>query len=80
MLIIMFVQEIRELQELQKTLFTFLHVMATHDLSSIFLAPKCQNYFDQIMRLLLYNSCNHKDILVRKVNTATDLIVVLYEF
>ncbi|XP_068660519.1 exportin-T-like [Aristolochia californica] len=59
-------EEIRELQELQKTLYTFLHVMATHDLSSVFLAPKCSGYLDSIMQLLLYTSCNHKDILVRK--------------
>ncbi|KAG9457317.1 hypothetical protein H6P81_001825 [Aristolochia fimbriata] len=59
-------EEIRELQELQKTLYTFLHVMATHDLSSVFLAPKSRGYLDSIMQLLLYTSCNHKDILVRK--------------
>ncbi|XP_010273842.1 PREDICTED: exportin-T-like isoform X2 [Nelumbo nucifera] len=59
-------EEIRQLQELQRSLYTFLHVMTTHDLSSIFLAPKSRGYLEQIMQLLLYTSCNHKDILVRK--------------
>ncbi|KAK1287212.1 Exportin-T [Acorus calamus] len=60
-------EEIRELQELQKTLYTFLHVMATHDLSSVFLAPKSRGYLDAIMQLLLYSSCSHRDIPVRKL-------------
>ncbi|XP_077240947.1 ARM repeat superfamily protein isoform X2 [Tasmannia lanceolata] len=59
-------EEIRELQELQRTFYTFLHVMTTHDLSSVFLAPGSRAYLDPIMRLLLYASCNHKDILIRK--------------
>jgi len=60
-------QEIRELQELQRTLYTFLHVMATHNLSSIFLAPNSRGYLDAIMQLLLLTSCSHKDAVVRKV-------------
>ncbi|XP_041002287.1 exportin-T-like [Juglans microcarpa x Juglans regia] len=59
-------EEIRELQELQRTLYTFLHVIATHNLSSIFLSPKSRGYLDSIMQLLLYTSCKHWDILVRK--------------
>ncbi|XP_050233618.1 exportin-T [Mercurialis annua] len=59
-------EEIRELQELQKTMYTFLHVIATHDLSSVFLSPKSRGYFDSLMQLLLYTACNHKDITVRK--------------
>ncbi|PIA43073.1 hypothetical protein AQUCO_02000489v1 [Aquilegia coerulea] len=59
-------EEIRELQELQKTLYIFLHVMTTHNLSSVFIAPKSRGYLDPIMQLLLYTSCNHKDILLRK--------------
>lgn len=59
-------EEIREVQELQRTLYTFLHVIATHDLSSVFLSPKSRDYLDPIMQLLLYTSCNHKDYLVRK--------------
>ncbi|KAL5698372.1 hypothetical protein ACHQM5_029421 [Ranunculus cassubicifolius] len=59
-------EEIRELQELQRTLYTFLHVMATHDLSSVFIAPKSRVYLDSVMQLLLYTSCNHKDLLLRK--------------
>ncbi|KAB1218353.1 Exportin-T [Morella rubra] len=59
-------EEIRELQELQRTLYTFLHVIATHNLSSVFLSPKSRGYLDPMMQLLLYTSCNHRDILVRK--------------
>ncbi|KAK4591374.1 hypothetical protein RGQ29_021543 [Quercus rubra] len=59
-------EEIRELQELQRTLYTFLHVITTHKLSSVFLSPKSRPYLDPIMQLLLSSSCNHKDILVRK--------------
>ncbi|KAH6773370.1 ARM repeat superfamily protein [Perilla frutescens var. frutescens] len=59
-------EEIRELQELQKTFFVFLNVIATHELSSVFLSPKSSPYLDLMMQLLLYNCCNHKDILIRK--------------
>lgn len=59
-------EEIRELQELQRTLYTFLHVITTHNLSSVFLSPKSRGYLDPMMQLLLNTSCNHKDILVRK--------------
>ncbi|OEL21909.1 Exportin-T [Dichanthelium oligosanthes] len=59
-------EEMRELQELQRTLYTFLHAMATHDLSTILLTPSCMQYLDTIMQLLLFTSCNHKDILLRK--------------
>lgn len=60
-------KEIRELQELQQTLYTFLHVITTHDLSSVFLSPKSRGYLDPMMQLLLYAACNHKDMVVRKV-------------
>ncbi|KAL6972632.1 hypothetical protein U1Q18_026807 [Sarracenia purpurea var. burkii] len=60
-------EEIRELQELQRTLYTFLHVITTHDLSSVFLSPRSRGYLDPMMQLLLYAACNHKDLLVRKV-------------
>lgn len=59
-------EEMRELIELQRTLFTFLHVMATHDLSSVFLAPKSMTYIKPMTLLLLNTSCTHKDITVRK--------------
>ncbi|XP_055825792.1 exportin-T isoform X1 [Solanum dulcamara] len=59
-------EEIRELQELQRTFYTFLHVIATHDLSSVFLSSKSRAYLDPMMQLILHASCNHKDILVRK--------------
>ncbi|XVF25223.1 hypothetical protein REPUB_Repub13aG0194600 [Reevesia pubescens] len=59
-------EEIRELQELQKTLYTFLHVITTHDLSSVFLSPRSRGYLNSIMQLLLHTSCHHKDITTRK--------------
>lgn len=59
-------EEIRELQELQRTLYTFLHVITTHNLSSVFLSPKSRGFLDPMMQLLLSTSCNHRDILVRK--------------
>ncbi|KAJ7951504.1 exportin-T [Quillaja saponaria] len=59
-------EEICELQELQRTFYTFLHVIATHDLSSVFLSPKSRVYLDPVMQLLLNSSCSHEDILVRK--------------
>ncbi|KAJ3673170.1 hypothetical protein LUZ60_006544 [Juncus effusus] len=59
-------EELRELQELQRTLYTFLHVMAAHDLSFIFLAPNCIQYLDNIMQLILFTSSSHKDLLLRK--------------
>ncbi|KAM6601711.1 hypothetical protein CsatA_021320 [Cannabis sativa] len=59
-------EEIRELQELQRTFYTFLHVIATHDLSSVFLSPKSREYLHPIMQLLLFTACKHKDITVRK--------------
>ncbi|GFZ00944.1 ARM repeat superfamily protein [Actinidia rufa] len=60
-------EEIRELQELQRTLYTFLHVITTHDLSSVFLSSKSRGYMDPMMQLLLHAACNHKDMLVRKI-------------
>ncbi|XP_022721599.1 exportin-T-like isoform X3 [Durio zibethinus] len=59
-------EEIREVQELQKTLFTFLHVITTHDLSSVFLSPRSRDFLTAIMQLLLHTSCHHKDIITRK--------------
>lgn len=59
-------EEIRELQELQRLLCTFLHAMTTHNLSYVFLAPKCSGYLNYIMQFILHISCKHKDILVRK--------------
>ncbi|KAG6475232.1 hypothetical protein ZIOFF_064450 [Zingiber officinale] len=56
----------RELQDLQRTLYTFLHVMANHNLSLVFIAPSCWRFLDVIMQLLLITACSHKDILLRK--------------
>lgn len=70
-------EEIRELQDLQRTFFTFLHVIAMHDLSSVFLSPKSSGYLDLMMQLLLYTCCNHKDILIKKA--CVQIIVRLIE-
>jgi len=59
-------EEMRELQELQRTLYTFLHAMATHDLSTVLLTSSSRQYLETIMQLLLFTSCKHKDILLRK--------------
>lgn len=70
----------RELIELQRTLFTFLHVMATHDLSSVFLAPKSMTYIKPMTLLLLNTSCTHKDITVRKVCNTCPFGYILTHF
>ncbi|XP_019198752.1 PREDICTED: exportin-T-like [Ipomoea nil] len=59
-------EEIRELRELQRMFYTFLHVIATHDLSSVFLSAKTRVYLDTMMQMLLYSCCTHKDITIRK--------------
>nr|GMC51927.1 exportin-T isoform X1 [Ipomoea batatas] len=59
-------EEIRELQELQRMFYTFLHVIATHELSSVFLSPQSRVYLDPMVQMLLNACCNHKDIFVRK--------------
>ncbi|KAF8084278.1 hypothetical protein N665_0726s0003 [Sinapis alba] len=59
-------EDMRELIELQRTLYTFLHVIASHDLSSVFLTPKSIGYLETMMHLLLNTCCTHKDITVRK--------------
>ncbi|KAG8099387.1 hypothetical protein GUJ93_ZPchr0013g34943 [Zizania palustris] len=66
-------EEMRELQELQRTLYTLLYNIATHDLSTVLLAPSCRQYLETIMQLLLFTSCNHKDIPLRKVRVMVDL-------
>ena len=78
--IVSLLQEMRELQELQRTLYTFLHAMATHDLSTILLTPSCVQYLNTIMQLLLFTSCKHKDILLRKVRIIIDLDYLLMSF
>lgn len=65
---LIFLQELRELQELQKLLYTFLHVMASNDLSYVFIAPNCRQHLDAVMQFLLYTSYSHKDMQLRKVN------------
>ncbi|PKA52335.1 Exportin-T [Apostasia shenzhenica] len=57
-------EELRELQELQRVSYAFIHVMVTHDISSVFIAPNNMGYLDSIMQLLLLTSCSHKDVLI----------------
>lgn len=59
-------QEAHELQELERTFCMFLHVLAIHDLSSVFLAQKSMGFMEAIMHMLLLRSCSHKDVLIRK--------------
>lgn len=60
-------QEMRELQELEKRFYAFLLHIATHDLSTVLLTPSCRHYLENIMQLLLITSCSHKEISHRKV-------------
>lgn len=54
--------------------------MATHDLSSVLLTPTCREYLNSIIELLLITSCNHKDILVRKVSSFDQYCSLLFYF
>uniref|UniRef100_A0A7N0TYM0 Exportin-T n=1 Tax=Kalanchoe fedtschenkoi TaxID=63787 RepID=A0A7N0TYM0_KALFE len=68
-------EEIRELLNLQKTFYAFLHLMATNELSSVLISPKSRVYLDQIMQFLLSSSRHHKDISVRK--SCVQIFVIL---
>uniref|UniRef100_A0A7N0RGF2 Exportin-T n=1 Tax=Kalanchoe fedtschenkoi TaxID=63787 RepID=A0A7N0RGF2_KALFE len=68
-------EEVRELLNLQKTFYVFLHLTATNDLSSVLLSPKSMVYLDQIMQFLLSSVRHHKDISVRK--SCVQILVVL---
>ncbi|KAF0908164.1 hypothetical protein E2562_022964 [Oryza meyeriana var. granulata] len=59
-------EEMRELQELEKTFYSFLLAIATHDLPTVLLAPSCRHYLENIMQLLLITSCSHKEMTHRK--------------
>ncbi|KAH9298639.1 hypothetical protein KI387_030321, partial [Taxus chinensis] len=59
-------EEIRELQELQRIFFTFLHAVTSNDLSAVFLLPNNFGYLNELIQLLISAACGHKDILVRK--------------
>ncbi|EFJ23763.1 hypothetical protein SELMODRAFT_174640 [Selaginella moellendorffii] len=59
-------EEMRELQELQKAFFNFLHAVTSNDLSSV-LRFQTGGRLNEIILLLLDSSCGHKDILVRKI-------------
>ncbi|KAJ7566188.1 hypothetical protein O6H91_02G091900 [Diphasiastrum complanatum] len=60
------IEEIRELQELQRVFLTFLHAITLNDISSVLVTQNSQGLNDTI-QLLYQATCNHKDILVRKV-------------
>uniref|UniRef100_A0A0D9X1E9 Exportin-T n=1 Tax=Leersia perrieri TaxID=77586 RepID=A0A0D9X1E9_9ORYZ len=59
-------EEMRELEELEKTFYQFLLHIATDDLSTVLLTPSCRHYLENIMQLLLITSCNHKEMSHRK--------------
>lgn len=60
-------EEFRELQELQRIFFTFLHAVTTNELSLVLLEPEAVKWLPLIIRLLFDACCHHKDVLVRKV-------------
>lgn len=60
-------EEVQELQELQRVYFTFLQGIAQNELSSIFLSFKNSHLLNDIIQSILVASCQHKDVLVRKV-------------
>ncbi|CAM6105358.1 unnamed protein product [Calypogeia fissa] len=60
-------EEVRELQELQRCVFTFLHVVTSNDLSLVLITPGSSPWLNDISQLLLEATCNHKDVLVRKI-------------
>lgn len=61
-------QEVRELLDLQRNYFLLLHAMTTQELSSVMLSQQSSPLLQNIIGLLLDASCNHKDVLVRKVS------------
>lgn len=60
-------QEVRELLELQRNYFLLLHAVTAQELSSVMLTPQSSHLLENIIGLLLDASCNHQDVLVRKV-------------
>lgn len=61
-------QEVRELLDLQRNYFLLIHAMTTQELSPVMLSQKSSPLLQNIIGLLLDASCNHKDVLVRKVD------------
>ncbi|KAL2651855.1 hypothetical protein R1flu_019983 [Riccia fluitans] len=60
-------EEVRELQELHRCFFTFLHAIISNDLSSVLITPENSQWLPDISQLILDASCQHKDVLVRKI-------------
>ncbi|XP_024390921.1 exportin-T isoform X2 [Physcomitrium patens] len=60
-------EEVRELLDLQRNYFLLIHAMTTQELSPVMLSQKSSPLLQNIIGLLLDASCNHKDVLVRKI-------------
>ncbi|KAG6542252.1 hypothetical protein Mapa_016380 [Marchantia paleacea] len=60
-------EEVRELQELHRCFFTFLHVVTSNDLSLVLITPQSRHWLQDISQLILEAACHHKDVLVRKI-------------
>lgn len=60
-------EEVQELQELQRVYFTFLQAIAVNELASVFLASKNSHLLNDVIQSILNASCEHTDVLVRKV-------------
>ena len=61
------VQEVQELRDLERTFFTFLHMIAQHGFSSIFLSSESSHLLNDIIQSIMLALYEHKDALVRKV-------------
>eukprot|EP00250_Pteridium_aquilinum_P019445 c24434_g1_i1 orf=571-3564(+) len=60
-------EEMQDLQELERVYFTFLQGITSNELSSIMLSFKNSHLLNDIIQSTLVASCQHKDVLVRKV-------------
>ncbi|KAI5083164.1 hypothetical protein GOP47_0002907 [Adiantum capillus-veneris] len=60
-------EEMQNLQELERVYFTFLQGITSNELSSILLSSKNSHLLNDVIQSVLVASCQHKDVLVRKV-------------
>ncbi|KAL3700068.1 hypothetical protein R1sor_018090 [Riccia sorocarpa] len=60
-------EEVRELQELHRCFFTFLHAITSNDLSAVLITPQASQWLPDVSQLILEAACHHKDVLVRKI-------------
>ncbi|MCO5598109.1 hypothetical protein L7F22_052200 [Adiantum nelumboides] len=60
-------EEMQNLQELERVYFTFLQGITSNELSAILLTSKASHLLNDIIQTVLVASCQHKDVLVRKV-------------